>query len=171
MERSKMKIYIDLDDTLLYWLPEYIDWLYSNKFKDIDTHNPDTWFKLSYVIDYNNNYEHIDRFKTPLGKWFMHYVNMNPEIIYKVIIITARNLDVRSIKHVKKTIEENFNFDIDFICTGRFPKHYFISTENILIDDKRQTLQDCQNKGIITYHPNELDKDYFYYLLDRALHS
>ncbi len=47
---------VDVDDTVIYWSPKYVEWLFKNYLHRIDTHNSNEWFKnKDWIAEFNNN--------------------------------------------------------------------------------------------------------------------
>lgn len=143
----------DVDDTLIEWTTPFVKWLFKNKIKEIDTHNPSSWFTLDNIREFNKSKEFIKR--KAYRKNVAFYKKLHETNTFKHVILTAcgtyakeamvKCLELNSIQaceiEVVNSSEEKYQHILNYKDQGSV----------IVFDDKIDTRNFCHRNNIKTF--------------------
>lgn len=152
---------LDVDDTILYWSPNFIKWLFQEKLHEINTHEPMSWYTKSYIDEYNSN---------GIGSDFSDRGRINeicdllndiiPNSGVDVVFISA--CGVKNYIHQSKALN-NCRFDFPYVLRTVDSSNEKIDILLILktnydrvlfVDDKLLTIDDALQNGIESILPH-----------------
>ena len=86
-KRKTKVLFVDVDDTLIYWFPHYLQWLFKNKFDsgaDFDTHDVLKMVQPDMYMDFNLSLEFVENRKViqPIFKFVKNCFFRGVEIVF-----------------------------------------------------------------------------------------
>ena len=150
-KRKTKVLFVDVDDTLIYWFPHYIQWLFKNKFEsgaDFDTHNIVKMVEPSMYMDFNTSLDFVENRKviTPIFKFVKNLYFKGVEIIFVSSCgqqagfnqkLSLNKVFEKTDVHYETVIFNTSDEKIDYI-------NNIVTKQNIhamLLDDKRETCE------------------------------
>ena len=166
----KKVLCLDVDDTVLYWTPHYIKWLFEKRFEYINTHKPDTWFNQTYVKEFNSSPEFSFRKRI---KDICDILDTNiPNSDIDVIFISTCGKD-HYLNQFRALQVANFKFPwiLHTVDQSEDKIQLLLNIKNqydtlLFVDDKVYTLQLAIKNGIECSLPND---SYGLYKIDKFI--
>ena len=142
---------VDVDDTVIYWSPKYVEWLFKNNLHKIDTHEASEWFKYkTWINEFNfQSHEFYQRERIePMCKLVESYMGKVEVLFFsacgKLAYDRQESLLQRHITYIgwKFRTVENSHEKVSEIF--ELSREYDI----IVLDDKIETVVDLNKGGI-----------------------
>ena len=138
----------DVDDTLIYWAKHFVEWMFTKNLHKIDTHDPRTWFKHEFIVEFNTNRERFtSREKTDLFAVFETSINRCQNIILSAC---GRHSHSYLLEIFAPYISESRIFTVD--CASEKQKiilnYRDLGLNVLVVDDKTDTARFCRDNQI-----------------------
>jgi predicted secreted acid phosphatase len=151
-KRKTKVLFVDVDDTLIYWFPHYIQWLFKKNFEqgtDLDTHDIVTMVHPKTYMEFNQSNFFVNKREVivPIYTFVKSCESRGVEIIFVSAcgreVAANQHLALSNVfSHIEDFEYKTFVFDtsnekIEFI-------NNIVTKQNIhamLLDDKRETCE------------------------------
>jgi len=150
-KRKTKVLFVDVDDTLIYWFPHYIQWLFKKHFElgiDLDTHDVLKMVQPEMYMDFNLSIEFVENRKviTPIFKFVKNCHFKGVEIVF---VSSCGRRAERNQKLALQNVFEHSDVSYSLVVfdTSKEKIDYInniMTKQNIdamLLDDKRETCE------------------------------
>lgn len=167
-KRKTKVLFVDVDDTLIYWFPHYIKWLFKNKFEsgaDLDTHDVLKMVQPEMYMDFNTSIEFVENRKviTPIFKFVKNCYFKGVEIVF--VSSCGQQAGFNQKLSLNKVFEKtDVHYETVIFNTSQEKIDYInnmMTKQNIdamLLDDKRETCKAVQCVATDSKNLEELTK-------------
>lgn len=153
-KRRSRVLFVDVDDTLIYWFPHYITWLFKKHFElgiDLDTHDVLKMVQPEMYMDFNTSVEFVENRKviTPIFKFVKNCYFKGVKIVF--VSSCGQRAGFNQKLSLNKVFENtDVHYETVIFNTSQEKIDYInniMTTQNIdamLLDDKRDTCEAVQ---------------------------
>jgi FMN phosphatase YigB (HAD superfamily) len=148
MENKNPIVIFDLDDCLLHYNKHFVEWIFTNKYTQIDTHDTSTWYKPEFIFEFNHSERFIQRDRLPL---YYTFRRLHSELKHPCILSACGEGLEGEVQDALGM--EYFNTFFIKCVNSSYDKYKALDelkeTWNVLvIDDKKETIEWCKKHGI-----------------------